>query len=320
MSAPQHFDFAGMTTAKWQELMAAVRIAEEEKAAEAAERAKKVEEARVAVAAERAKLAEEARKAGEAQTLEVSEVAPLAVVCQRCEATGRTCTWALVQEALAKSKSEGRAKAKACDQCAGLKASCKVSGEEMQLAALARSRKWTRERATESREAVDEGAGRPSRQRRVYGEEELIMEVDDQEWVKATNHMVLVQAEMNMQLGALATAITRLAEQMELQWAEQKEERDGAWVEVWEILHVTGVMLEKGFSGWGRNLKEALGKKVEVGVGAVEVLELTSSSSSDTEKPEEETESEAEKGTDEEESESQPEPEPELEEEAEMEA
>ncbi|KAG1720197.1 uncharacterized protein EDB91DRAFT_1088913 [Suillus paluster] len=318
MSDPQKFDFASITTAELKELMAVAAIVEEKKATEAAEQAKRAEEARVAAVAERARSAEEAHKAAEAWRLGVSEVVPPVVMCQWCEATGRTCTWALVREALAKSKSRGRAKAKACDQCAGLKASCKVDGDEMQLAAPVKGWKRMWERAAESSERAEEEAGRPSR-RRVYGEEESIMEVDDQEWAKATNDMVLAQAETNAQLGALATAITRLAKQMELQWAEQKEERDGARAEVWEILRVTGVVLEKGFSGRGRILNKALGKKAEIGMGAVEVLELTSSSSSGTEKPEEEMESEAEKGLDGEGSGPQLEPGAELEEEAEME-
>ncbi|KAG1726986.1 uncharacterized protein EDB91DRAFT_1254101 [Suillus paluster] len=303
MSAPWNFDFTGMTMEELQELMAAARIAEE----------KKVEEARVATVAERARVVEEMRKAVEAHRSEASELIALEKACLRCEANSQTCTWALVREASAKSKGEGRAKAKACDQCMSMKASCRVGGDEAQPAIPAKSRRQTRERVTESGEVADEGAGRPSWQRKVYGEEEMVMEVDDQEWVKVTNDMVLAQAETNAQLGALVTAIMRLAEQMELQQVEQKEERDRAQAEVQEILRVTGVALEKGFSGWGRTVKEVLGKKAEIGVEAVEVLELTSSSSSDVEKPEEEMESEAEKGADGEESGSQPEPEEEAE-------
>ncbi|KAG1720199.1 uncharacterized protein EDB91DRAFT_1088915 [Suillus paluster] len=306
MSDPQKFDFAGMTMAELKELMAAAVIAEEKKATELAEQAKRAEEARVAAAVERARLVEEARKAAEARRSGVSEVAFPVVVCQRCEATSRTCTWALVWEAQAKSKSRGRAKAKACDQCVGLKASCKVDGDESQPVVPGKSQKRMRERVAEFGERTEEDAGRPSRRRRVYGEEESITEVDDQEWVKAANDMVLVQAEMNAKLGALMTAITRLAKQMELQQTEQKEERDRAWAEVQEILRVTRIVLEKGFPGRGRLLNKVLGKKAEVGMEAVEVLELTSSSSSGAERPEEEAESKVEKGPDGEESKSQP--------------
>ncbi|KAG1726649.1 uncharacterized protein EDB91DRAFT_1086732 [Suillus paluster] len=320
MSAPREFDFAGMTTVELKELIAAVRIVEERKAAEAAEQAKRAEEARIAVAVERARLAEEARKAAEARRLGVSEAAPPVVMCQQCEATSQACTWALVQEAQAKSKSRGRAKAKACDQCAGLKASCKVDGDDSQPAVLAKSRKRTWERAAESSERMEEDVGRPSRRRRVYGEEESIMEVDDQEWVKAANNMVLVQAETNTKLGALATAITHLAEQLELQRVEQKEERNEVRAEIREILRVTRIALERGFLGRGKK-REVLGKRGEIGTGAVEVTELTTSSSgSDAEKPDEESESEAEKGLDGEETGAQLEPGTEPEEEVEMEA
>ncbi|KAG1726448.1 uncharacterized protein EDB91DRAFT_1086794 [Suillus paluster] len=295
------------TARELKELMAAVRIVEERKAAEAAEQAKRAEEARIAAAVERARLAEEARKVAEVRRSGVSEAAPPVVMCQQCEATGQACTWALVQEDQAKSKSRGRAKAKACDQCAGLKASCKVDGDDSQLAVPAKSWKRTWEWAAESGERMEEDVGRPSQRRRVYGEEESITEVDDQEWVKAANDMVLVQAEMNTKLGALATAITHLTKQLELQQVEQKEERNKVRAEIREILHVTGIALERGFLGRGKK-QEVLGKRGEIGMGVAEVTELTTSSSgSDTEKPDEESESEAEKGLDGEETGAQPE-------------
>ncbi|KAG1735747.1 uncharacterized protein EDB91DRAFT_1083647 [Suillus paluster] len=277
MSAPQNF-FARMSSEELQVLLAAVRKVEEEKAAAVAERARRAEEARVAAEAERVRMAEEARRVVENR-------------CKWCKATSWTCTWGLVRDALAKTKGKARAKAKACNQCVGLKASCRVGGGELQPAAPVKSWKRTREKATEAREGVNEDAGGPSWRRKVYGEEEAIAEVKDQEWVKAANNMVLAQAETNAQLGALAMAITHLVEQMELQQVEQKEERDEAQTE-------------------GKVLKEVLGKKAEIGVDLAEVPEAgNSSSSSDMEKLEGETESKAEKGPSEAELESQLEPE-----------
>ncbi|KAG1723792.1 uncharacterized protein EDB91DRAFT_1087708 [Suillus paluster] len=203
------------------------------------------------------KVSEEARKVAEVRRLGVSELLQV-VMCQQCEATSQACTWALVQEARRNPK--GRAKAKACDQCAGLKASCKVDGDDSQPAVLAKS--WKR---------TWEGQRSP-----VKGWRKMW------EWVKAANNMVLVQAETNTKLGALATAITHLANSWNYNGgAEGGEEQNR-----------TG----EGLFGSGKET-EVLGKRGEI--GRAEVTELTTSSSgSDTEKPDEESESEAEKGLD----------------------
>jgi len=67
----------------------------------------------------------------------------------------------------------------------------------------------------DQRVAEAEGGPGPSRRRRVYGEEERVTEVDDDQWVKVTNDLVMAIAETNQRLAETNERIGDIAERLD---------------------------------------------------------------------------------------------------------